>query len=91
MLHQEGAMRVTEKELLLQILELEPGWWSELTVSWELGGNDPDERRAIRQAINSLVKARVLRRASVKHRDNVLACVYIDHLAIRDRLDAVAV
>jgi len=77
----------TEDDLLRILLGLDECWWSDLQLSWELGGDDLNARRAVRGLLSAIGRTGALERIFVKHRGGEpFACTRIDRDAILEAL-----
>jgi hypothetical protein len=78
----------SEDEILRILLTLDEGWWSDLQISWEIGGQDLDARRAVRGVLSAVGQTGVQERIFVRHRGGEpFAVTRVDHAAIREALD----
>jgi hypothetical protein len=91
MLTDHGASSATfhadDYVLLQSLLDCEAGWATELELSWNVAGDDLNGRRQVRALLASLGRQRVLERIFVRNNREPLACVFLDHQAVRDLLD----
>jgi len=81
------AVPSTEDDLLRILLGLDEGFWSDLQISWTLGGDDLNARRQVRGLLSAIGRSGVLERIFVRHRgDEPFACTRIEHAAIAEAL-----
>lgn len=67
-----------DREALDALAGVEGGWVSQIAASWEAAGEDLDFRRRVRHTLGALIRADVLSRLEVRHRDIPMVCLYMD-------------
>lgn len=73
-------------EILARLLAEEPGWHSDISLSWKIGGNSAEARRDVRRELSNLARRGTLERLWVRHKDNPMPITYVDHGQIRSVL-----
>jgi len=76
-----------DPEVLEALLNVEPGWASDLELSWNIAGNDLPGRRRVRLALTALARSNALDHLYIRHHGEPLAITKIDPDAIRALLD----
>jgi hypothetical protein len=86
LVNSSGASRANLGEnydLLEKLLQVDPGWATDVEISWNISDDDVAARRRVRQFLSVLGRLGVLPRMFVRHNGEPLGCLNIDHAAIR--------
>jgi hypothetical protein len=84
----EYAPSAEALSIISHIAQLEPsGWHSGANISWEVGGEAKTDRDFVRQVLNELHRAQLIRRMFVQHAGRPIPCFLLEPAQLEDLIE----